>query len=341
LGEYDSNATATQPAQSGGANGAQGQPQRGAAMYQATAGNPTYLWLSGRLVPWDEATVHISMIGWPAVGAVFEGIRAYWNAEKRELYVFRLQEHMRRFSTSMKLMRMTPSFSGDQIAAALCELLRANEIAEDAYCQPLAFTGGSLWGSRAGDVSVPDIVVTTRPSSSGLLSGRVSTAGVSSWTRISDNVLPPRIKAIPNYANSRLASYEAQQNGYDQPIFLNTAGKVAEGSGSCLFIVRDGVAITPPITASVLESITRDACIHLLRDLDVPVQERDMDRTELYIADEVFFCGTAMEVHPVVQVDGYQVGEGTFGPVATRLERVFHDVVRGIDSRYPAWRTRV
>jgi branched-chain amino acid aminotransferase len=341
LGEYNSDATTTMAARTGEANGAQAQPARGAAMYQTASTNPTYLWRSGQLVPWAEATVHISMVGWPAIGAVFEGIRAYWNDDKRELYVFRLNEHLRRFGTSMKMMRMTPTFTPGEIADALCGLLRANGHAEDAYCQPLAFTGGSIWGSRGGADSVPEIVVTTRPSSSGLLSGSVSTAGISSWTRISDNVLPPRIKALPNYANSRLASHEAQRNGYDQPIFLNTAGKVAEGSGSCLFMVRDGIAITPATTASILESITRDAVIRLLRDLDVPVLERDVERTELYIADEVFFCGTAMEVHPVVQVDGYQVGEGTPGPIVTRLEKLFHDVVRGIDDRYPEWRTKV
>lgn len=336
MGEHPSTATAAEERQ-----GDSAQPQRGAAMYQTVATTPAYLWLSGRLVPWAEATVHISMVGWPAIGAVFEGIRAYWHAERRELYVFRLEEHMRRFALSMKLMRMTPTFTTRQLSDAVCELLRANEVQEDAYCQPLAFTGGQVWGSRAATDQVPEIVITTRPSPSGLLSGRVSTAGVSSWTRISDNVLPPRIKALPNYANSRLASHEAQHRGYDQPIFLNSVGKVAESTGSCLFIVRDGVAITPPITASILESITRDAVIRLLRDLDVRVQEREVDRTELYIADEVFFCGTAMEVHPAIEVDGYQIGDGRPGPVLTRLEKLFHDVVRGIDSRYAEWRTKV
>jgi branched-chain amino acid aminotransferase len=146
---------------------------------------------------------------------------------------------------------------------------------------------------------------------------------------------------MPNYANARLASHEAQRHGYDVPIFLNTAGKVSESTGSCLFLVRDGVAITPPITASILESITRATVIELLNDLGVPVQEREVDRTELYIADELFFCGTAMEIHPVVRVDGYEVGAGMVGPIVARLERCYHDVVRGIDRRYERWLTRV
>jgi branched-chain amino acid aminotransferase len=338
VGEERGGAPATTATPAGRGDGhAQAQP---AAAGPATT-SPAYLWLTGRLVPWAEATVHITMVGWPAIGAVFEGIRAYWNAERQALYVFRLDDHMKRFGLSMKMMRMEPSLSLTQIADGLCELFRANGVREDSYSQPLAFTSGQIWGSRAGPNQVPEIVITTRPSPSGLLSGRTSTAGISSWTRISDNVLPPRIKALPNYANSRLASAEAMRHGYDQPIFLNTAGKVSEGPGSCLFMVRDGVAITPPVTASILESITRDAVLRLLRDLDVPVQEREMDRTELYIADEVFFCGTAMEIHPVVAVDGYRVGAGTIGPVVRRLERLFHDVVRGIDGRYPQWRTQI
>lgn len=308
---------------------------------QAPAASPAYLWRTGELVPWNEAMVHISMVGWPAIGAVFEGIRGYWNADQNQLYIFRLNEHLARLGLSMKMMRMQPSLTAAQIKAGLLETVRANEMREDTYIQPLAFTSGAVWGSRTGSDMVPEIVITTRPSASDLLSGKTSTAGITSWTRISDNVLPPRIKALPNYANSRLASHEAQRNGYNQPIFLNTAGKVAEGPGSCLFMVRDGVAVTPPTTASILESITRASIIQLLNDLGVPVQEREMERTELYIADEIFFCGTAMEVHGVTQVDGYQVGEGTLGPIVTRLERQYHDTVRGMDPRYDGWLTPV
>lgn len=316
------------------------QPRPGSAT-SPTGAPPRYLWLTGQLVPWNEATVHITMIGWPAIGAVFEGIRAYWNAERRELYLFRLDDHLRRFAQSMKLMRMRPSLTLAQIRAGVLELVRANEVHEDSYCQPLAFTGGQVWGSRAAADQVPEILITTRPSPSALLSGRVGTAGVSSWTRISDNVLPPRIKAMPNYANARLASHEAQRHGYDVPIFLNTAGKVSESTGSCLFMVRDGVTVTPPLTASILESITRATVIELLHDMGVPVQEREVDRTELYIADEVFVCGTAMEIYPVVRVDDYEIGSSTLGPVVSRLERLYHDVVRGIDRRYERWLTQV
>jgi branched-chain amino acid aminotransferase len=301
-----------------------------------------YLWINGEQVPWDQALVHVTTVGWPAIGAIFEGIRGYWNEESQALYIFRLAEHMARFENSMKLQRMSHRFSGQEIADALLELCRTNSTNEDVYLQPMAFSTGAAWGSRAHMDQPPEVLITVRPSESTLGTGRTLTAGVTSWRRISDEALPPRIKAFPNYANSRLASNEASRHGYDAPIFLNSAGKVSESSGSCLFIIRNGVGITPPVTASILESITRDSVIELLRDvLGVPVQERDIDRTELYISDEAFLCGTAMEVTPLREIDGYTLGQGDIGPITERLELLFHDVVRGKEARYRHWVTPV
>ncbi len=164
-------------------------------------------------------------------------------------------------------------------------------------------------------------------------------ACVSSWTRVGDNQLSPRIKCISNYQNSRMALLEATLDGYDQPILLNSAGRVTEGPASCLFIVRDGVAITPSLTSGVLESITRTAVLRFCHDeLGVPTQEREVDRTELYIADEIFFCGTGAEITPVAAVDHYRVGTGGVGPLTGRIERLFHDVVRGRHAGYAFWR---
>lgn len=300
------------------------------------------LWFSGRLVPWEAASVHVSLVGWPAVNAVFEGIRGYWNERQGALHVFRLPEHIARLERSMKLMRMVPRFSREQLTDAVLELCRANAAREDIYIQPLAFIANSRSGSGPQAAAAPEVVITMRPSASALLSGAVLRAGVSSWTRISDDVLPPRIKALPNYANSRLASNEAQRHGYDAPVFLNRQGKVAESSGSCIVIVRDGVAITPPVTESILESITRASLLELLAvALGVPVQEQVLDRTELYTADEILLCGTSMEVAAVTEVDGYVIGAGMAGPVTTRLERLFHDIVRGDDAGRTDWLTTV
>lgn len=301
-----------------------------------------YLWFSGRTVPWDAASVHVSLVGWPAVNAVFEGIRGYWNERQGALHIFRLDDHIARLERSMRLMRMLPRYSRAELTDAVLGLCRANEAREDVYVQPLAFVAGSRAGNHAEGPPEPEMVITMRPTESALLTGRTLRLGVSSWTRISDDVLPPRIKAMPNYANSRLASNEAQRHGYDAPVFLNRQGKVAESSTSCIVIVRDGVAITPPVTESSLESITQASLLALLSDeLKISVQERVVDRTDLYTADEIFLCGTSMEVGAVSEVDDYGIGGSAPGPITARLERLFHDVARGEVPARTAWRTTV
>jgi branched-chain amino acid aminotransferase len=304
--------------------------------------NPKYLWHSGGLVEWDQATVHISMLGWTAISAVFEGIRAYWNLEHQQLYIFHLEHHLKRLFQSMKIMRMSCLYSKPELAQAINTLLRANEYQCDAYVQPLAYFTRGIPGYQAVLEDPGEVVITTRNSPSNLGAGKVAHCNVSSWDRISDNVMPPRAKAISNYQNSRYVSTESRINGYDYGIILNQAGKVAEASYACIYIVRDGVAITPPTSAGILESITRDVVRELLeKELQVPVVERDVERTELYVADEAFICGTAVELQPIVSVDRYQVGDGQTGPVVSRLEELFHSAVRGTDSRYAHWCTPV
>jgi branched-chain amino acid aminotransferase len=223
---------------------------------------------------------------------------------------------------------------------AVLALIRANECAGDVYIRPLAFVESALFGSSASNV--PRIVLNTTSWDSKLKGGRLLHACVSSWSRITDNVMPPRVKASSNYLNSRLASEEARRNGYDSAIILNPNGKVAEAPGACLMIVRGGQIITPPVTGGILESITRATLIQLCREvLQIPVIEREMDRTELYVASEAFLCGTGMEVAPVVSFDRFALGSGTAGPVTQQVENLYHDLVRGIDSRYAEWRTAV
>ncbi len=303
---------------------------------------PDYIWSDGRLVPWEQATIHITQAHWSAVGAVFEGIKAYKNPQTGELYVFRLREHLRRLGRSMKMAGLKPVWSEAELEQAVLDLLRANNRRDDTYIQPVAYPVGSGRAFSRADEVQTGLYITIRPFESQLLTDYRINVRVSSWVRISDNVMPPRIKAIPNYWNSRLATREAQADGYDGAIILNTAGKVAEGPGACLFIIRDGVAVTPPVTASILESITRATVIVLLRDLlGVPVVERDVDRTELYVCDEAFFCGTAAEITPIASVDRLPVGDGQVGPVTRRLQQVYHDIIRGIDGRFAEWRTPV
>jgi branched-chain amino acid aminotransferase len=303
---------------------------------------PAFLWHSGELVEWDKAVVHVSLLGWSAISSVFEGIRAYWNDRQQQLYIFHLDAHLKRLFQSMKIMRMASPFSAEELSLGIAELLRANDYRCDTYIQPLAYFGGGIPGYLAVLERPGEILITARPSSTNLETPSVSHCNVSSWNRISDNVMPPRAKAITNYQNSRYVSTESRINGYEFGIILNQDGKVSEASYACIYIVRDGVAITPLISSGILESITRESLKQLLeQELNVPVVEREVERTELYIADEVFICGTAVEVQAVGSVDKYQVGNGETGPVVTRLRELFRQVVLGDIAAYADWSTPV
>ena len=310
--------------------------------WAAPHADPKYIWMSGKLVKWDEAMVHASMMAWPSISMVFEGIRGYWNAAEEQLYIFHLDAHLKRLLQSMKIMRMTSPWSREELAERILELVRANEFRGDCYVQPLAYFGEGTPGYLPMVERPGEVTIFSRESASVLGAGNVVNCGVSSWNRISDNVMPPRAKAVANYLNSRYVADESSLNGYDFGIILNVQGKVAEVSYACLYIVRDGVAITPPVTAGILESITRDVVKQLLeKEMGVQVVERDLDRTELYVADEAFLCGTGAELQVIGTVDRYKVGDGNAGPVATELERLYHDIVRGTDQRYAEWRTAV
>jgi branched-chain amino acid aminotransferase len=306
------------------------------------AGTPTYLWWNGKLTPWEDANVHVTALGWSTVGAIFEGIRGYWNADHEELYVFRLKEHMDRFESSLKLVRLADDYGMPALIDAITELLRANETREDTYIRPLAYRGGGAKGGFSGIGGTTEILINTHPSPSHLMSGKGQHARISSWRRISENVMPPRIKNISNYRNGQLANMEASVDGYDTAIILNDQGKVAEGGGACIAMIRNGVLVTPDVTQSILESITRDAIIQLAKhELGMEVQERPVDRTELYIADEVFMMGTAAEITPILSVDRYDVGNAEIGPITRKLEELLDDTMRGRTGIRPEWRTAV
>ncbi len=299
-----------------------------------------YVWLDGQLVAWNDATIHITQIGPASVSSVFEGICGYWNADARKLYLFHLAAHLDRLAQSMRLVRMKQTWSSDVLKQGIFDLLRANECTQDVYIRPFAFVDAPAF-SVVSD-SAARIIINTLPNPSRLHSGKVSHACVSSWTRISDNVSPPRVKASSNYLNSRYAAEEAKRNGYDVALLLQANGKVAEAPGACLMLVRDGKVVTPPTTGSILESITRATLIELCRNvLHLEVVEREVDRTELYIASEAFLCGTGSEITPLASIDRFVLGDGTIGRVARQLETLYHDLVRGIDPRYPEWRTEV
>lgn len=302
--------------------------------------NPAFVWWNGEIRPWNECTIHVTELGWSTVGGVFEGIRAYQG--DGELYVFRLQEHLERLERSMRLVRLGLDYSLETLTDACTELLRINDTHEDTYVRPLAYGAGSgnKRFSQMGEQAA--LLINTDPMATHLKSGVKHHARVSSWRRISEDVMPPRIKNLSNYRNSQLARMEAVADGYDTAFLLNQQGKVSEGRGACVMMVTRGKLVTPDVGSGILESITRDALIVLAREvLGLEVEERPVDRTELYLADEMFTCGTAAEITPVVSVDHYQVGNGEIGPITSALEHVFDDALRGREPRYQHWVTPV
>lgn len=301
--------------------------------------HPRYLWLDGELVEWDKATVHVTSLEWVGSSSVFEGIKAYRNPEEDRSFIFRVEDHMRRMDDSMRLMDMKPKYAAPDLVKAILDLTRANEVKSDVYIRPFAYFGH---GSPLMATRPHHILITATPFTSTLKTGRALTAGISSWTRISDNVMPPRIKTEANYRNSELAAHEAKRNGYDEAIILNNQYKVAEGAWACIMMVKRGKVYTPPVTAGLLESVTRTALLTMFEEqMNVKTEEREIDRTELYLADEVFMCGTGYEVTPIISVDRYQVGDGKIGPLTGRMIDLYHDVVRGLDAPYEHWRTAI
>ena len=227
---------------------------------------PASLWLNGEFVPWHDASVHVTAMGAGSHVSVFEGIRAYGSGDGEALSVFRLREHIDRLIESMIMMRMPLRFSAEELTAATLELLRRNGARGDTYVRPVAYYSG-LEHNSFGDTlgAPPSLLIWHRPTGTQLLTARGKHVSVSSWTRIADNQMPPRIKAMSNYQNNRLAQLDARVNGYDDTIMLTAAGKVAEAPGACVFLVRGGRVITPSVTSGILESITRDAVIRLCR----------------------------------------------------------------------------
>lgn len=305
------------------------------------ASHPKYLWHNGKLVKWEDATIHLTDLAWGAVGAVFEGIRAYRSADGNGVNVFRLPEHMRRLQESSKMVRLPLPWSEEELVGFVTDLVAANEIDDDTYIFPLVYSGGDP-AKRMDPASLEAAMyITTRPNPTHLCTDKLSRAKVSSWTRISDNVLPPRIKNISNYRNGHLALHEVKLDGYDVALMLNPQGKVAEAPGACLMMIKNGKLITPDTGSSILESITRDAIMTMARDMGIEVLERSVDRTELYTADELFLCGTAFEITVINEVDRYQVGNGAVGPITSRIEQDLLAIFRGSNSKYAHWLTPV
>ncbi len=294
--------------------------------------------MDGEIVEWKNATVHVSTDLVLRGANVFEGMRGYWNSDEEEMYIFRNPEHLKRLRESSKIMRMSIPYSDEELTAAFIELIKKNDFRGGVHFRPVVY-----FDQGESNAYLPEeirtgmfIVAFSRPHAKSIHDGVRSCT--STWRRNSDMAMPSRIKAGANYHNSRLAHVEARVKGFSSPIMLNDRGKVAEGPASCFMMVRNGVVITPPVTADILESITRDTLIQLCReDLGIEVIEREIDRSEVYIADEAFFCGSGAEVTPMVSLDHYPLGTGEVGPLTKRIQKQYFDVAEGRVEKYRDW----
>ncbi len=297
-----------------------------------------YLYLNGKLVPEAEALIPAHSAAVKYGTSVFEGLRAYWNERQRELYVFRLGEHIDRLYQSLRMMRMEHTFTREQLAASILDTLRKNDYREDVHVRQTAYVEADAGMDATGPVGLAVGARTRYESNKAGIA-----ACVSSWIRIADGSMPPRIKCSANYQNGRLATLEAKMNGYGGALLMNSRGKLAEAPGACCFVVRRGVPITPPVTADILESVTRATLLELFRkELGREPVERDIDRTELYGADEAFLCGSGWEITPLLSVDRLALGDGTHpGPLTKAIQDCYFAVVRGEKPAYHDWLTPV
>jgi branched-chain amino acid aminotransferase len=294
-----------------------------------------------QFVPLSEAKISIRTNALHYGSGVFEGIRAYWNLKENQLYVFKLPEHYERMVNNCKVMKLKLDHDVKELCALTVDLLRRNQPREDTYIRPIAYIsseglGPKLVGYETG------FAVYTIPLGEYIDTSVGIKVGFSSWRRISDNTIPARCKVTGGYVNSALARTEAMEQGYDEAIFLTQDGFISEGSAENIFLVRNGSLITPDLSQDILEGITRDVLLTLCREeLGLMVTERQVGRTELYVADEVFLCGTGAQVSPVIEVDRRPVGSGKMGPITARIQQLYFQVVKGDHPRYRHWCTPV
>jgi branched-chain amino acid aminotransferase len=296
------------------------------------------IWMNGTLVTQADAVLPVNSAAVFYATNVYEGLRAYWNETDDQLYCFRLDEHFARFRESMKMMRFTVPYSDADLHAAVKATLTGNAFREDIHMHLVAYVAG------AGMEATSPTGLYINPRRRGRIAEETGLrCCISSWARTSDNAIPIRLKCGANYQNGRLAVLQAKADGYDAPIFLNQLGRVAEGTGATFFMIRKGQIVTPPVTSDILESITRTTLIEKLcpEAIGMQVVEREIARTELYVAEEAFFCGSGYEITPITSVDRFPLGDGHVGAITQKLSTAYMNIVRGADKRYPEFRTPV
>jgi len=300
-----------------------------------------YAYIRKEIVPLSEAKVGVMTHAFNYGTACFEGIRGNWNAEHEQLYLFRAREHYRRLRDSARILMMKLPYTEDELIELTAELVRRGNWREDVYIRPIVYKSSEVVGVRLHDVE-DDLIIFVTTLGAYLDFNAGAHCGTSSWRRVDDLGIPARAKVTGIYVNSALAKSEAMLNGFDEAIMLTHDGHVSEGSGENIFIIREGTLITPPSSDNILVGITRNTVIELAqKELGLPVVERQIDRSELYTADEVFMTGTAAHVTPIVKIDHRPVNDGAIGPLTRKIQTLYFEVAKGNVERYRHWCTPV
>lgn len=296
-----------------------------------------FVYMDGNYVEKAKATIPVMTHGFLYGTSIFEGIRAYYNPEEKQLYAFRVAEHYERLWRSAKIMHMKPKYSVEEFCDITKKLLQKNNYSTDTYIRPTMYKSAQKVGP--GLMDNPDsFLIFTLPMGDYIDTSKGLRVCVSNWRRNSDNAIPPRAKVGGAYANTALIITDARLAGFDDAIVLTEDGVVTEGSAMNLFIVIDGKLVTTKDTDNILQGVTRNTVIQLAREvMDIEVEERVIDRTELYIADEAFYCGTGAQISPIVNIDNRDLGDGKVGPIATELQKLYFDVVKGRVPKYKKW----
>jgi branched-chain amino acid aminotransferase len=297
-------------------------------------------YFEGDWVPMREAKVSIMTHAFMYGTATFEGIRGYWNADQQTLFGVKIREHVERIRQSCRILLMKDVPSVDELTRLIVETIRRNDFHEDVYVRPSFYKSTRAIGVRLHNLD-NELYIIALPFGNYIDTDSGTRVMTSSWRRNVDEALPARGKIVGGYVNMAFQKSEAELNGYDEAVVLTAGGHVNEASAANLFMVRDGVALTPPVSDDLLEGVTRKALMELLANEGIPVQERSIDRSELYIADEVFLCGTGVQVSPVIEVDHRPVGSGSIGPISRLARDRYFDAVRGRLPEYNHWLTPI
>jgi branched-chain amino acid aminotransferase len=297
-------------------------------------------YFEGDWVPLRDAKVSIMTHAFMYGTATFEGIRAYWNAEQKQLYGLKIGEHVERLRQSCRILLMNDVPPVDELTRLIVETVRRNEFTQDAYIRPSFYKSTKAIGVRLHDLA-NELYIVSLPFGNYIDTDAGVRVMTSTWRRNPDEALPARGKIVGGYVNMAFQKSEAELNGFDEAIVLTAGGHVNEASAANVFVVRDGVALTPPVSDDLLEGVTRKALIELLEREGIPVEVRSIDRSELYVADEMFLCGTGVQVSPVVEVDHRPVGSGEVGPIGRLVRDRYFDAVRGRLPEYMHWLTPI